>query len=354
MGRTSRDPGFQRLAERIRRSGFEVIERASSPIGAHSSVKDADELLEGVDLAVLAVRKTDDIASFGTVKPFQRLSRDAGLLQGKLGMERVILMVESDVEGLSNDLGLPVVRFPAGQPEMAEAELKKRLADIAPQPTSGVHSRLASVEARRSDRLLWPLLLVLAVGFVAMVAALAVLLSWSSDEPETAQVIDVSPHLRPGFVADGSGGGGQSEFGTAAPAAPGAPVPNPPAGPGALDPQADQRFPVECQIALPKDDLDQEIRCTDTGVVALTGVLGSWHNDLVAVVLDDGVAGVVTYERDGSELVLGPGITYLDRDLAAYGVERVTFTFGAEGQHAHLVGDGGAGDEANLVFRLDG
>lgn len=383
LGRTGGEASYQRLAADLRRAGCVVTERTSSPIGAHSSSEDASDLLDSVDMAFLVVREADDVRSVGPVRPFQRVARDVGIIQGKLGMDRVVLLVEDDVDGLSSDLGVSVMRLSADGPESAAADILQRVrrvvpdrAPLTPEVEPGIHERLSRIERSRADNEIMPFVLFGVVALAALLGALFIGFSLlrggggggGGDGGELddvaaagegrARLIDVSSSLRtPGSggeaVAAPSAGDSAGSI-VSADETPSLAAPDP-SGPSAAFGGTDQRFPATCVVDLAKASLlDSASDCAGAGVLVLDGSAGPWHNDVVAIALSDGVAGEVVYERTGAIESLDSGLVVLDQTEAGFGLRTLTVSFSAPGQHVHLLDslDQGA-REATLTLRLD-
>lgn len=67
-------------------------------------------LLSGSDLAVI-VLTAEDLTTEGGIRARQNVIHEAGLFQGRLGFERVILVEQSGIEEPSNLAGLQTIRF---------------------------------------------------------------------------------------------------------------------------------------------------------------------------------------------------------------------------------------------------
>jgi len=373
IGRTGTEEPFRHLAEGLRREGYSVSVRPSSAVGAHSSGQAAQDSLTGVDLALLVVRQDDDNGGVGPVRPFQGIVREAGLIQGKLGMDKVVLLVEENVTGLAADPGVSVIRYPAGWPDAVLSDIVAKVKELFPPAEPGIHQKLARVERSNPDSLLMPFVLIGVVLLAALLGALiaAVRLSGGGGSDEaTARLLDVTDALRAGTLgigpapSEGTGGtttestvvegttgtldsggslGDSVEEGAAL------------AGPTAVPGGSNQLFPATCQIDLSRDSLlDDAVLCSGGGQLILDGPDGPWHSDLGAVAVGDGVVGRLVYQKDGSDLALTSGIVVLDSARAVSGVSMLTMSFSAEGQHFHLMQppeNGGA--VATLTFSLD-
>lgn len=377
IGRTGSDPSYRRLADALRAQGYRVSEQPSSPIGAHSSLSDAAGVLDGVDMAFLAVRDADDVTAIGPVRPFQRVARDVGIMQGQLGMDRVVLLVEDSVAGLSSDLGVGIMRLPPGGADAAVDEIKRRIdqtvtaasaaAGVGPAET-GLHRKLSMIERSRADNMMMPFLLFGIIALVALIGAFFIALrllgggggGGGDDAANRAQLIDVTDALRTsGSSGAGVGSIGSAEAGSSAEASgstsSGAAtdaVPAP-AGPSAGFGGDNQLLPATCEIDLLASALEPAIDCAGAGELVLEGSSGPWHNELRAVAVSEGVSGQIVFERNGSVDLLDDGVVVLDRDEADYGVSRIVVTFSAAGQHIHLLDDiEGRPREATLTLQL--
>lgn len=72
-----------------------------------------EELMRDTDLAIL-VLTAEDSQPDGTIRARQNVVHEAGLFHGRLGFERVALLVEEGVAMFSNVDGVQQIRFPAG------------------------------------------------------------------------------------------------------------------------------------------------------------------------------------------------------------------------------------------------
>ncbi len=382
IGRTSGKAPYQRLAAQLRDAGCVVAEHTSSPIGAHSSSQDTSSLLDSVDMAFLVVREADNTSVGGMASPFQRVVRDVGVIQGRLGMDRVVLLVEGDVDGLSADLGISSIRLPAGDPEAAGPEILHRIRQVVPEPERtavappvvepGIHQRLSKIERSKADNEVIPFILFGVIALAALVGALLIATSLVRGDGDggdediavggegRARLIDVAASLR---TADGSGGSGASGSSVAGESAGSivsaeedsvTALPEP-SGPSAAFGGSDQRFPATCQIDLAKASLlESASDCAGAGVLVVDGSVGPWHNEVVAIALSEGVVGQVVYERSGEIEELDSGLVLLDPSEAAFGLASMTVSFSAPGQHVHLLDSlEEGGREATLTLRLE-
>ncbi len=373
LGRTGGDPSYRRLADALRADGYQVSEQPTSPIGAHSSSADASGVLDGVDMAFLAVRDADDVSAIGPVRPFQRVARDVGIMQGRLGMDRVVLLVEDSVAGLSSDLGVGILRLPPGGADGAIDEIKRRIQQAVPagaaggavvaarEPDRGIHQKLSTIERSRADSMFMPILLIGVIALMALIGAIVILASLlgggGGDDEARVQLIDVTESLRAGQSGGGTGSiGVAGEDGDGASASPSGSSADAPApvGPSAGFGGDNQLLPATCELDLMAGSLDEAVDCAGAGVLVLDGSDGPWHNEIRAVALSDGVSGELVYERTGGVLALDDGFEVLDAEEAAYGVSSITVSFSAVGQHIHLLDAvEGPDRQATLTLRLE-
>lgn len=350
LGRTGGGSTFRRLIAELEEAGYAVIERSSSPIGAHGSLGDIDR----VDFVLLVVREGDDVGAIGPVRPFQRVARDAGVLQGKVGMDRVALLVEDSVMGLTSDLGVSVMRYPKDAPEAAGDKISSRIRQIRPQPEPGIHQKLARAESSRTGQVVAPFLLFGLIGLVALIGAFVVALSSlggggddESADGDRVELIDVTEALRAGAPTSADAASGAVAGGEVGGA-------GDPAGPSAGFGGDNQLFPATCEVALGEGRaVAAETPCAGAGVLELEGSTGPWRTELRLLAVGEGVAGELTFES-GEVVAIAPGVLELDRAAASSGVRSLTLQFSAPNQHVHLLTGADPGDrEATLTLRLD-
>lgn len=341
------------LVDALRGQGYDVTEHSSTTVGAHSAEGAIQEILNDFDMIFLAVRKRDEVEAGESVGPFQQILREAGVMQGMVGMKRVVLLVENTVDGLSANTGVPAVRYPPERPSRALNEVMGRISEAFPPDRRDLHEHVPIPRQARSAELRVPWLLVAVVLFAAaipLIVALPSLLPDGGDDSEETAVVRGLTGVLAGAAAEAGATDGEDP---AAPAAGQLPD-SPELGTNAS-------LPATCSLDLRKGTLlDDAIECDGAGGLDVVDRIGPWHNDLAAVILGDGVVGELIFEP-GSGLsgedrvvLLAGGVINLDPEAARFGVERLTFRFSAEGQHVHLVqslADGG--DSATLNFSLD-
>ena len=77
--------------------------------------------------SIILILTAEDERVDGTVAARQNVIHEVGLVQGRLGFTRVIVMLEHGREEFSNIEGLGQIRFPAGQIEAAFEEVRRVL-----------------------------------------------------------------------------------------------------------------------------------------------------------------------------------------------------------------------------------
>jgi len=366
IGRSGNGRPLDPLIDALRAQGYEVTEQESSAIGAHSTGRSAQDLVNQVDMAFLVVRERDGLDNGGVVRPYQQLLREAGVMQGKMGMNRVVLLVENTVDGLSADSGVGYIRFPPDRPDRVLTEVLNKIGAAFPSTERDLHEREPIPDQARSSELRMPWLLVAVVLVAAAIPLFVALFNLAgsggdSGDGDDANAIvpmtDVGDALS-GAVADSvlapqlaadDAGGIAVQAGEL------------PAGAGVIVGGGAQVLPATCSLDLAKGSLlDNAIVCQGAGQLEVVDGQGPWHNDLGAVILGDGVVGEIRYEPGGpvagDELVveLVTGMSSLNLDAAAYGVQSITLWFSGDTQHVHLVPlDQTTAATATLTFSLD-
>lgn len=365
IGRTGNGRPMDPLINALREQGYQVTEQESPAVGAHSTGRSAQDLLNQVDMAFLVVREKDGLDTGGAVRPFQQLLREAGVMQGKMGMNRVVLLVENTVDGLSADSGVGYIRFPPERPGLVLNDVLNKIGAAFPSEERDLHERVPIPTQARSSALRVPWLL---VGVVLLAAAIPLIVALSNllgggggdnDGSGTVVMSDVGDALSGAVpVTEAPAEPTDGEDTAAGPAvSPGAV----PAGPSVVIGGGDQVLPATCTLDMAKGSLlDDAIICQGAGQLQITNGDGPWHNELGAVVLGDGVVGELRYEPGGPRAAddllvdLGTGLVPVDIEAASFGVQNITLWFSADNQHVHLVPQGATDDQAaTLTFTLD-
>lgn len=338
-----------RLAEVLREDDNDVFTMAASPVGAHSSDRSAHETLNNVDMVILVVRMGDEQHQDGPVQPYQNVIREAGVIQGRLGMDRVIFLVEEGVTGLaSQEAGVPQVRFLPYTPESASNEIKAAIRATFKPAQRDLHEARSIKEQLQYDNLKAPFGLITAITLAAL-AFVFLLAQVSGGEDEAVrQLSNVTPALN-GLDGDLSATGLE---------------PSPPsieqsadqAGTRRLD-GGNQNLPAQCIIDVRKElVLNESVVCQGAGTLSIEGFLGPWHNEIETVAVSQGAAGTLFYESPGADTIpvaLTPGSFDLDQQSARFGVQTLEFRFSAHDQHVHLYQPRERGGRVvTLVFSL--
>lgn len=362
IGRSGNGRSLDPLINALREQGYHVTEQESSAVGAHSTGRSAQDLLNHVDMAFLVVRERDGLDTGGAVRPFQQLLREAGVMQGKMGMNRVVLLVENTVDGLSADSGVGYIRFPPERPGLVLNDVLNKIGAAFPSEERDLHERIPIPTQARSSALRVPWLL---VGVVLLAAAIPLIVALSNlagragggDNDELVVMSNVGEALS-GAVAPASIQTPVLPEDTAAgPAVSAGAIPS---DSGIIIGGGDQVLPATCVLNMRKGSLlDEAIVCQGAGQLQITDGRGPWHNELAAVVLGEGVVGELLYESGGPvaadelQLELGTGLIPLDLEAAGFGVQEIVLRFSGDNQHVHLVQQDTNGASATLSFTLD-
>ena len=399
IGRSGPNGPFGEIADSLRTRGYQVTEWESSRIGAHSTDHDVSDQVKDIDIAFLVIREKDAMDNGGPIRPLHRILVEAGLMQGKMEVDRVVLLVEDSVDGLSADTGLSSIRFSPDRPESVLQELVTRVETLFPNehsmttpPPPGAEDQVSiatkeQIEAQErifggptresgpSDEF-WVAVRLAGLVFLAGILVLllvAFFLNQSDGETDgpdgevAAEVESLEPGLAgrtlaPTDSVDVSGQSAASGADGPVVEAPEAVIGNEPAAPEATRGAANQLFPATCQLNMRKGSLlDGGIRCDGAGRLDLEGYEGPWHNDVAAVTVGEGVATTVEFElRDDGTTVgpsvqeLGVGTTALNAQDADFGISTLIVRFSGNGQHIHLFqGDADGGRSATLTFTVD-
>lgn len=394
IGRNGTDRLFRPIAESLTEDGYRVEELESSPVGAHSTGSAAQDALNKVDMAFLVIRAVDGKDVGGPVRPFQRIIREAGVIQGKLGMDRVMLLVDDSVKGISSDTGLGVIRYPTDSPESVYDDVIAAIKFAFPPQPRDLHAQHPIRHQVKDEALLVPWVLVAVVVLAAIVPislALSRLFQDGDSGSETASAsVDADGDGAfdgdgDGF-GDGDGDGLDSEASNARIVGDGDTVVlngvaerldgfdgglsagdggagSAPAAPRVEIDAGDELLPAICRIDVRKTlTLNETIDCDGAGALLVTGDPGPWHNDIKSIALSKDVVGQVVMEprsngaTAGSEIVdLVPGTVTLNEADSRFGVQSITLTFSAHGSHVHFNPyDDLGGSAATLIFTLDG
>ena len=336
-------------------------------------------------MAFLVIRPVDGKDVGGPVRPFQRIIREAGVIQGKLGMDRVMLLVDDSVKGISSDTGLGVIRFPTDSPDAIYDDVVAAIKFAFPPRArdTAAHDPIRSQVRDEALRVPWIL-----VAVVVLAAIVPISLAFSrifrdgdgdrANGAEAAATVDGNDNDNstdgspggdggePGggifggrgdtVVLDGVAerldgfGGGLTASGGPAPAAP------------RVDISAGRELlPAICRIdTRGGQPLQEAIECDGAGEVVVDGWPGPWHNEIDAISMTDGVFGEVVMEPRADGTTVGPPIVNLKPgDVALneadsrFGVQSITVRFSANGNKIRLHPRSRGIDPATLTFTLD-
>lgn len=263
-----------------------------------------------------------------------------GLLHGRLGVGRVLVLVEWGRAGVLAGTGVAEAPYRQGRIDDQFPRVRALLSetdDLDP-PSAGLLSRFGVTNAALAPELWLVLGPLLVLGAVLAVIGLG-LLSWRSAGPPPTRQISIDPAT----LAGGSPAGGTARTGAGVPVATGP-------GVGAL--------PARCVVELgPSAALPAVIGCDGAGRLMADGYLGPWRNEVSSISLDAGVIGQAQLglrpgQADPGRVELQPGA---DQSLANYragaGIERIELTFAAYGQRVVLHQDRARGGrQVSLTF----
>lgn len=124
-GRSSAWRELEAYLEQSLQIGQQEFERESvTDASIHACI---EALLERCSFAVL-VMTGEDVRAEGTVHARENFIHEVGLLQGRLGPARVLVLLEEGCEEFSNIRGLVQLRFPKGRLEATFEDVRHALA----------------------------------------------------------------------------------------------------------------------------------------------------------------------------------------------------------------------------------
>lgn len=321
FGRTGTDSLFDPLITELRERGYSTTERQSSPLEHQELDRQARNDLNDVDIVFVVLREmgSTDGEQPGPDPALHQTAREAGELQARLGMDRVILFVEDSFSGLSPDFGVARIRYPAGHPEAGLDDVLARLRMAFPVAQRDLHRQVPFREQVRSPELRGPWAL---LAVVAVAAGIPLILVLRALGPNSAEpVTETSP-----------------------------------AGPTT---GADQQR-TTCRVDLAQASLfDSAVVCEGAGRLVVEGDGGPWFSGVAAIAVSDGVVGWLAYDAQAGgagdtswSVDLVPGTTNLD-DRSSDGVSTISLRFDDDFQHIHLFRQTNLqGGVATLTFRL--
>jgi hypothetical protein len=351
LARSGADESFKQLAEKLRSRGLRVVEEQSSPIGAHDTGAAIRQAVGRYDVVLLGVLKEDRHAD--PSEPYARILRDAQVIEGALGPGRVVLLVEETVEALP-DTHFARIRFPSARADMVLDDVVNKITVATAKPAvaeKDPHVQVPVMSQVKSSELRVPWFLVLVVLLAAAIPLVVATCAGGDDDADLSLVrLDgLGGVVDRQVSASRSGVDVDAEQSAADRAAT-------PAAPAATLGAGNELLPTSCVIDLSKGEvLVESVICDGPGGLIIEGWEGPWHNSLLAVAVAEGAVGRVRYEStDREQIDLVGDLVVLDPEAAAFGVQQVTVTFSAGGQHLHLFeAVDGSGRFATLTFTLD-
>ncbi len=273
--------------------------------------------LDGVEAAVVVLGPPDDTSVADGPGPIGHL---IGLLHGRLGAGRVLVLVEASQPSLPAGTGVAEASYRQGRIGDQFPRVRALLAESEglEAPPSGLLSRFGVTHTALAPELWLVLGPLLVLGAVLAVVGLG-LLSWRSTNAPPTEQIRIDPAALVG------GGAGSSTGATTA------------AGPGV------GALPARCVVDLaPSGEMPPVIACDGAGRLMAEGYLGPWRNEVSTVTLDGGVIGQARLglrpgQAQAGQVQLQAGA---DQSLASYragpGIDRIELTFAAYGQRVVL------------------
>lgn len=345
------------LVDYLSALGWRVETFDPAPRGDSRHTERGLPLLGGVAMAIILISGPE--AEDSALQ--RRLLLVSGELKGVLGARSMLALVEDDAGPVLADTDIAEIRYNRDDIESRLPRVVSRLgqgplglADAA-RPTGMVTpwpERFGVTNGRVPAEIL------VALGLVAVVFSVVAVIWYqffdSERGPLAAEVAGTGSVATTEPPTSGSGG----SFSTIAPG-----------GDGGLDRAlgpADAGslagLPARCVVETPKGrQFEGPIACDEgVGGIEFRGSPGPWHNEIAEIVTEPGVLGEVAMEprsgRSTAEVVelASGGASDLAIHGSAFGIERLTFVFTANGQEVLLRPlTGQEGDIATLVYRLD-
>lgn len=283
--------------------------------------------LDGIDAAVVVLSRARGRSDVGGPGRLGHLGMLVGLLHGRLGPSRTLVLAEADVVDQVTGGGIIATPYRRGAIDAQNLRVEALLTDAARHdggPLPFANSRLGQALTSLAPELWLVLGPLLVLGSVLAVLGLGIL-NWRSSGGDEAP-----PALAPAAPgADAS----SSEPGVPGTVAPDATVP-----PG----MAIDLLPVTCVIDIPDGaSLPVVVPCEARGQLRVDGYLGPWRDEIASVGLGSGVVGTAQLEAEGDAagaVQLAPG---REQALASTPggrprVNRIELIFGADGQQVVL------------------
>ncbi len=302
--------------------------------------------LDGIDAAVVVLSRARGRSDVGGPGRLGHLGLLVGLLHGRLGPSRTLVLAEADVVDQVAKGGINAVTYRRGAIDAQHLQVEGLLAEAARRdggPRPFAQSRLGEALTSLAPELWLVLGPLLVLGSVLAVLGLGIL-NWRSSQGDDT----------PSALAAPAGSGADAS--SSDPGVPGTVAPDAAAPAG----MAIDLLPVTCVIDLPDGaSLPVVVPCEHRGQLRIDGFLGPWRDEIAAVGLGSGVVGTAQLEAEGGEaggaVQLAPG---REQALASGSggrprVNRIELTFGADGQQVVLrQAAGRGGHSATFTFSL--
>jgi sugar/nucleoside kinase (ribokinase family) len=120
------DRQWLEVKDLVERLGLRSSYFESSSVAGHSVNEVLGSQALNSDFAII-VATAEDTSPSGRLTPRQNVIHEMGLMQGRLGFQRVAILLEEPCEEFSNIAGLQVIRFPAQRIRQSFHELRSML-----------------------------------------------------------------------------------------------------------------------------------------------------------------------------------------------------------------------------------
>jgi len=301
--------------------------------------------LDGVDAALVVLSRARGRSDVGGPGRLGHLAMLVGLLHGRLGAPRTLVLAEADVAEQVGEGGIDASVYGRGAIDAHHPRVEALLADAARQegggPSPFANSRLGQALTSLAPELWLVLAPLLVLGSVLAVLGLGIL-NWRSSEAEEPPAVPAPA-------------GPEVDASSSEPGVPGTVAPDATAPAG----MAIDLLPVTCVIDIPDGaSLPAVVPCESRGQLRVEGYLGPWRDEIASVGLGSGVVGTAQLEASegpGGAVQLAPG---REQVLASEpggrpGVNRIELIFGADGQQVVLrQAAGRGGRSATFTFSL--
>lgn len=351
VGTTGDDDDWEPLQAHLKSAGWRVDVFIISDDPDREGPEEMLPRLAGVDMAILIVGQSQ--VGVGN-PPIRNLIHLAGVLQGKLGYQRVLMLVDDGVTPFLTGTGVPEQTFSRGDLKAHFPKIDAKLAQVTAVQHRTADSRMiATLDRFGLSQSGTPPEYWLVLGVLVVLAALAGVAAFQA-------------FAGPVEVASSDGGaGGDAEIGSdvGGDGAAGPSIDSDPAGGLGLGVEEGRvdGLPARCTIATGQGEIvPSVVDCEGIGGLRTDGFLGPWHSEISDVSMDPGVVGEVFIGPSADAAsetrvrLVQPTRQSLEPYNSLSGVERLVFEFSANNQRVtlHQRGDRG-GAELTLTFTLD-